>query len=122
TVTHSGMTISGGDSTSTGIVLALGTGIATFTLADTAPINVLDAPDGNGIVGNAGNNVITVTDGADAVSGGLGIDRLIVDYRLATGAITGDSTSNVAEAGGSRLVTISDASIENFTILTGSGA
>ena len=42
TVTHNGMTVSG-DATSTGIVLQLATGIATFTLAGTAPINVLDA-------------------------------------------------------------------------------
>ena len=42
TVTHHGMTVSG-DATSTGIVLQLGAGIATFFLAGTAPINVLDA-------------------------------------------------------------------------------
>ena len=119
TVTHDGMTISG-DASSTGIVLHLATGIATFTLAGTAPINVLDAPDGNGIVGNAGNNVITVTAGADAVSGGPGTDRLIVDYHLSTTAVTGDSTSNFHDGSG-RLVTI-NGGFENFTILTGSGA
>ena len=94
-VTHSGMIISGG-ADSLGIVLQLGTGIATVTLAGTAPINVIDASDGNNIVGNDGDNIITVTAGADAASGGLGNDRLFVDYRLATGAVTGDSTSNVA--------------------------
>ena len=119
TVTHNGMTISG-DASSTGIVLHLATGIATFTLAGTAPINVLDAPDGNHIIGNAGNNVITVTAGADAVSGGPGIDRLIVDYHLSTTAVTGDSTSNFQDGSG-RLVTI-NGGFENFTILTGSGA
>jgi Ca2+-binding RTX toxin-like protein len=119
-VTHNGMTISG-DATSTGIVLQLGTGVATITLAGTAPINVFDALDGNGIVGNDGNNVITVTGGADAVSGGLGIDRLVVDYRLTTGAITGDSTSNFTDAGGLGSVTI-NGGFEHFTILTGSGA
>ena len=122
TVRHSGMTVSG-DATSTGIDLRLATGIATFTLTGTAPINVHDASDGNGIVGNDGNNIITVTAGADAVAGGLGTDRLIVDYHLATGAVTGDSTSNFTEAGGGgRLVTITDGTFENFTILTGSGA
>jgi Ca2+-binding RTX toxin-like protein len=122
TVTHNGMTISG-QVTSTGIVLQLATGIPTIFLSGSAPINVLDAVDGNGIVGNDGNNVITVTAGADAVDGGLGIDRLIVDYRLATGAVTGDSTSNFSEAGGGgRTVTITSGTFENFTVLTGPGA
>ena len=95
TVTHSGMIITG-EASSTGIVLQLGSGIATVTLAGAAPINLVDASDGNGILGNDGDNLITVTAGADSVSGGLGEDRLFVDYRLATGAVTGDSTSNVA--------------------------
>jgi Ca2+-binding RTX toxin-like protein len=122
TITHNGMTISG-DATSTGIVLQLGTGIPTMFLAGTAPFDVLDASDGNGIVGNAGNNVVTVAGGADAVNGGLGIDRLVVDYHLATGAVTGNSTSNFSEAGGgARTVTITSGTFENFTVLTGSGA
>jgi Ca2+-binding RTX toxin-like protein len=120
-VTHTGMTIDG-DSTSTGIVLQLSTGVPLVTLAGTAPINVLDAIDGNSIVGNDGDNLITVTNGVDAAHGGLGTDRLVVDYRLATGAVTGDSTTNVAEAGGPRLVTITDNTFEHFTISTGSGA
>jgi len=124
TVTKNNITVIGGAS-STGIAIKIGTtapAIATFTLAGTAPINIIDSPQGNDIVGNAGNNVITVTDGADAVNGGLGTDRLVVDYHLATGAVTGDSTSNFAEAGGSRLVSITDGTFENFTVLTGSGA
>jgi Ca2+-binding RTX toxin-like protein len=121
TVTHSGMTITGG-ADSLGIVLQLGGGIATVTLAGTAPIDLRDASDGNGIVGNDGANLVTVTAGADSVSGGAGEDRLFVDYRLATGAVTGDSTANVAEAGGGgRLVTI-NGGFEHFTIWTGSGA
>jgi Ca2+-binding RTX toxin-like protein len=57
------------------------------------------------------------------VDGGLGVDRLVVDYRRAIGAITGDSTSNFSEAGGGgRTVTETDGTIEHFTILTGSGA
>ena len=94
TITLDGMTVTG-DATSLGIELTLATGVSTSFLAGTAPINVLDAADGNGIVGNDGDNLITVTAGADAVSGGPGEDRLFVDYRLATGAVTGDSTSNV---------------------------
>lgn len=121
TVTRGGLTIDGG-ATSTGIVLHLASGIAAVTLTGSAPINLTDAGDGNAIVGNAGDNVITVTDGADTVNGGAGIDRLIVDYRLATGAVTGDSTSNISEAGGSHLVTITDGTFEHFTIFTGSGA
>ena len=120
TIQYSGMTVTG-QASSTGIVLDLGNGIATVTLAGAAPIDVNDAPDGNGIVGNDGDNLITVTGGADAVSGGLGDDRLFVDYRLATGAVTGTVT-NVAEAGGGgRLVTI-NGGFEAFTIWTGSGA
>jgi Ca2+-binding RTX toxin-like protein len=122
TVTHSGMTISGGSS-STGIVLQLDTGIATIFLGGTSPITVLDASDGTGITGNDGNNLITVIGGVDAVNGMLGIDRLYVDYRLATGAVTGNSTSNFSEAGGGgRSVTITDGTFENFTVLTGGGA
>jgi Ca2+-binding RTX toxin-like protein len=121
TVTHGGMIITG-QASSTGILLQLATGVPTFSLAGAASINVLDASDGNGIVGNGGNNLVTVTGGADSVSGGLGTDRLTVDYRLATGAVTGDSTSSFAEAGGGgRLVTI-NGGFENFTIQTGSGA
>ena len=122
TIQFSGMTIFGG-AASHGIVLNLALGVATVTMTGTAPFRLHDAADGNGIVGNAGNNVITVTAGVDAVDGGLGVDRLIVDYRLATGAVTGDSTSNFTEAGGGgRSVTITDGTIENFTILTGTGA
>lgn len=122
TIQFSGMTIFGG-AASLGIVLNLALGIATVTLTGTAPFNLNDAADGSGIVGNAGDNRITVTGGVDAVDGGLGVDRLVVDYRQAIGAITGDSTSNFSEAGGGgRTVTITGGTIEHFTILTGSGA
>lgn len=122
TVSFSGMTITGGAG-STGIVLNLGIGIATVTLSGTAPIDVVDASDGNGIVGNDGDNRITVTDGIDAVDGGAGEDRLIVDYRGATNTVTGDSTSNFTEAGGAgRSVTITDGTFESFKIMTGDGA
>lgn len=122
TVTHEGITIFGEES-STGIVIRIGAGVATFTLTGTAPINVLDAVDGEGVVGNAGANMITVTSGTDAVDGGLGVDRLIVDYREAVGAVTGNSTSNFTEAGGGgRMVTITNGTIEHFTVLTGAGA
>lgn len=121
-VSHNGITVTGGAS-STGIVLQLGAGIPTFTLTGTAPITVLDGPGGNGIVGNAGNNQITVSSGVDAVDGGLGRDRVTVDYHLATGAVTGDSTSNFTEAGGGgRSVTITNGTVEDFTVLTGAGA
>ncbi|HET7717584.1 MAG TPA: calcium-binding protein [Bauldia sp.] len=120
TVTQTGMTVTG-DATSTGISLQLGAGVATFTLGGTAPINVLDALDGDAIVGNDGANVITVTGGADSVTGGLGDDRLVVDYHLATGAVTGNSTSNFTEAPGLNSVTIGTG-FEHFTVLTGAGA
>ena len=120
-VTQTGMTVTG-DATSTGIVLQLGAGVATFALGGTAPINVLDALDGDAITGNDGDNVITVTGGADSVNGGGGTgDRLVVDYSGTTGAVTGDSTSNFADASNSSIVTITGG-FEHFTILTGSGA
>ena len=122
-VTQNGLTVTG-DATSTGIVLNLLTGDSGFTAAGTAAFTINDAPDGNSIVGNNGNDIIRVSGGADAVVGGTGTaDRLIVDYSAATGAVTGDSTSNFTEAGsGGRSVTITAGTIENFTVLTGSGA
>ncbi|MDB5661661.1 MAG: calcium-binding protein [Cypionkella sp.] len=121
-VLYSGMTISGG-ATSVGITLQLASGVSTVTLAGLAPINVADADDGNNIVGNGGDNEISVSAGADAVNGGLGEDRLTVNYSAATGNITGDSTSNFTEAGGGgRMVTLTSGTIEHFTILTGTGA
>src|SRR5690606_19716706 len=104
-----------------GISLQLGAGVATFTLGGTAPINILDALDGDGIFGNDGDNIVTVTGGADSVTGGGGSDRLVVDYHLATGAVTGDSTSNFTEAPGLNVVTI-NSGFEHFTVLTGAGA
>ena len=122
TILFSGMIISG-SAASLGIILNLGLGIPTVTMTGAAPFHLNDASDGNGIVGNAGENRITVTAGVDAVDGGAGDDRLVVDYRLASGAVTGDSTSNFSEAGGGgRTVTVTDGTIEHFTILTGSGA
>ncbi|HEX8258519.1 MAG TPA: calcium-binding protein [Allosphingosinicella sp.] len=121
TVTHSGMIVAG-EANSTGIVLRLATGIAVVTLAGNAPIDLFDAADGNAITGNDGDNVVRVSAGSDAVSGGGGHDRLVVDYRLATGAVTGDSASNFTEAGGgARMVTV-NGGFEDFTIVTGSGA
>lgn len=122
TVTQTGITIDG-DATSTGIVLQLANGIPNFTTTGSAPFQLLDAADGNGLVGNSGDNVVTVTAGADAVDGGAGTDRLVVEYSLATGAVTGDSTAGFAEAGGGgRLVTITSGTFEHFTVLTGVGA
>ena len=122
TVTQSGITVSG-DAGSIGVALRLAAGIPAFTATGTAPFTILDATDGNGIVGNSGDNSITVSGGVDAVDGGAGTDRLVVDYHLATGAVTGDSTSNFTEAGGgARSVTITAGTVENFTVLTGPGA
>ena len=121
TVTKLNMTINGGSS-STGIVLDLAVGIPTFTLTGTAPFIVYDAPDANGIVGNGGDNIVIVTAGADTVDGGLGNDLLIVDYRLATGAVTGDSTSNFTDAGGSGMATITSGTFEHFNVFTAGGA
>ncbi|MEI6161357.1 MAG: calcium-binding protein, partial [Roseococcus sp.] len=112
-----------GDASSVGIILQLAVGIPTFSVTGTAPFAILDATDANGMVGNDGDNTITVTAGVDSVNGGLGVDRLVVDYHLATGAVTGNSVSNFTEAGGGgRSVTITAGTIEHFTVLTGNGA
>lgn len=122
TVTVNNITVDGGAG-STGIVLHLGPGVPLFATTGAAPIDIFDASDGNGIVANAGNNLVTVTAGVDAVNGGLGTDRLFVDYSLATGAVTGNSTSNFTEAGGGgRSVTITNGTFEHFTVLTGDAA
>ena len=123
TVTQSGMSILG-DASNVGITLRLGAGVGTFTVSGAAPINVLDSVNGqstqaNTITGGTGNNVITVSGGVDAVNGGLGTDRLVVNYAAASGAVTGDSTSNFTDAGGGRTVTITNGTFEHFTIFTG---
>ena len=123
TVTESGMTILG-DASNLGITLRLGAGVGTLTVSGAAPINVLDSVAGasteaNTITGGTGNNVITVSGGVDAVNGGLGTDRLVVNYAAAGGAVTGDSTSNFTDASGGRTVTITNGTFEHFTILTG---
>ena len=120
-VTLNNLTFDGGAG-SVGIVLHLAANISALTLAGAASIAVFDSGSGSIIFGNAGDNVITVTAGADAVDGGSGIDRLVVDYHLGTGAVTGDSTSHVTDAGGGRSVTITAGTIEHFTILTGAAA
>jgi Ca2+-binding RTX toxin-like protein len=120
-VSKSGIVFSG-DASSTGIVLQLATGIPTFTVVGTAPFAIRDAVDANGLVGNAGDNLITVTAGADAVDAGLGDDRLVVDYRLAAGAITGTAAHFTEAGAGARSVTLTASTIEHFTVLTGVGA
>lgn len=126
TVTESGMIIVG-DGSNLGITLRLGSGVGTITVSGAAPINVNDSAAGasteaNTITGGAGNNVITVSGGVDAVNGGLGVDRLVVNYGAAGGAVTGDSTSNFTDAGGGRTVTITNGTFEHFTIYTGNFA
>jgi hypothetical protein len=117
TVTQSGLTISGGSS-STGIVLELATGVTLVTLAGTAPIDVIDAGDSSTIAGNDGNNVISVSSGVDVVNAGAGDDRLIINYGAATVAITGTPVG--VTDGATHAVTFTG--VEHFTITTGSGA
>src|ERR1700731_1758766 len=73
-----------GDTTNTGIHLALGTGITAITLQGTAPFAVDDNSGDNTITGNGGDNVIKVTGGTDNVDAGSGNDTLIVDYSALT--------------------------------------
>lgn len=116
-VTKNGITIDGGGS-SVGITLHLAVGVTGVHLGGSAPINVLDTVGDTVIAGNAGSNVITVTGGTDIVDGGSGIDRLIVDYRKATTAVIGDTTSGFSAAGHG---SVTVAGIEELTILAGSG-
>ena len=119
TITQDNITIDAGASSS-GIHLHLEPGVANLHLAGTAAINVLDAGSGNVISGNAGDNLITVTGGTDHVDGGLGDDRLVIDYHSATAAMNGSSDSGFAAADAG-LVTVTAGTIEHFTILAGSG-
>jgi len=115
-ITVNGLSFSGGSS-STNIILQLGTGIVTTTLLGTAPIEVRDGPDANNIVGNDGDNTIRVSSGVDTVSGGAGTDRLVINYAATTGPVIGTVTS--VTDGGTHAVTFDG--VENFTIATGIG-
>jgi Ca2+-binding RTX toxin-like protein len=115
-VTVDGLSFDGGPS-STDINLQLATGISAITLLGTAPINLADAPDANTVVGNDGDNIISVSSGVDVITAGNGTDRLIIDYSAATASITG-TTVDVTD-GGTHAVTFTG--VEDFTISTGSG-
>jgi len=107
-----------GDINSTGIVLTLGEGVIGVTLAGAAPIDVMDSDLSGGLItGNIGDNVITVSGGIDIVDGGLGVDRVVVDYSASAGVVT----ATTAVIGGD-LGTVSVSGVENFTVLTGVGA
>jgi Ca2+-binding RTX toxin-like protein len=107
----------GGEASSTNIILQLGPGIVTTTLLGSAPFEARDTADANTIVGNDGDNIFAVAAGVDVVLGGLGIDRLAIDYAAATADITGTPV-NVTD-GGTHAVTFTG--VENFTVTTGSG-
>ena len=120
TITLDNITIDAGMS-SVGIHLQLAPGIGNLHLAGSAPINVMDNTSDDVITGNAGDNVITVAGGTDVVDGGLGSDRLVVDYHNGTAAMNGTYASGFAAADvGS--VTVAAGTVEHFTILAGSGA
>lgn len=106
-----------GQASSKNIDLTLGAGITAITLKGDAPIRVNDNSGNDTITGNSGANIVEVKSGADVVHGGLGIDRLIVDYAATTSSVIGTS-SNITD-GGTHSVTFDG--IENFTITTGSG-
>ncbi|HEV2560711.1 MAG TPA: calcium-binding protein [Rhizomicrobium sp.] len=106
-----------GTASSVGIDLQLGSGVNVLTLLGDAPIHVHDNSGNNTITGNAGANTIFVSSGVDVVHGGLGNDRLIVNYAGDTSDIIG--TSVHVTDGGTHSVTFDG--IENFTITTGSG-
>ena len=120
TITKSNITVDSG-ALSAGIHLKLATGIANVQLTGTGAIDVVDNTSSNTITGNAGDNVITVTGGLDAVDGGLGDDRLVIDYHTATTSVIGTATTGFA-ALGTGSVTTTPGSIEHFTVLAGSGS
>jgi Ca2+-binding RTX toxin-like protein len=99
------------------IDLTLGAGIDTVTLQGQASINVVDNGGNDTITGNMGDNVIEVTGGIDVAHGGLGTDKLFVDYSNATLSVIGTAVS--VTDGGNHAVTFDG--FENFTIFTGSG-
>ena len=115
TVTVENITITG-DVSSTGIVLTMGTGVTGLTAGGLAPINITDNAGGNIITGSAGDNVITVTQGIDVVDGGLGSDRLVVDYQTG-GVVTGALTGFTAADGRS----VSMTGVEHVTVYSGGG-
>lgn len=106
-----------GEASSRDIDLTLGSGIGNITLLGQADINVSDNALANVITGNDGDNVIGVSAGADVAHGGLGRDRLIIDYRAATSTIVA-TTVNVTD-GGTHSVTYDG--FESLTLWTGSG-
>jgi VCBS repeat-containing protein len=112
------LTIDGGAGSSR-INLQLEPGVVGLNLTGDAPINVFDSSSGDTITGNAGDNVITVSGGIDVVDGGSGVDRLVVDYSAATGAVVGTSATSFTAAGvGSVGIT---GGFEHYTIMAGSG-
>jgi hypothetical protein len=81
TITQNDITISGTLS-SLGIELLIADGVSGLVLIGDAPINVTGSLGANVIAGNDSDNVMTSTSGIDVFDGGLGIDRLVVDYSL----------------------------------------
>ncbi|AML51899.1 Hint domain-containing protein [Falsihalocynthiibacter arcticus] len=119
TVSKEDITIEG-DINSSGIELHLAPDVSGVTLGGDAPIDVMDSDSSGLITGNTGDNVITASGGIDIVDGGLGVDRLIVDYSAGSGTTIGTSATGFIGAGvGS--VGITGAGFEHYTILAGTG-
>jgi Ca2+-binding RTX toxin-like protein len=72
------------------IVLQLGAGISSVSLAGFGPIDVIGNALGNTITGNNGNNLIDGGAGADVMAAGLGDDTYVVD----------DVGDSISDAGG----------------------
>ncbi len=115
-VTVQNLIVDGGVS-STNIDLQLGAGIGDITLLGSAGFEVKDNSGANTITGNAGRNTIWVSEGADVVHGGGGVDHLIVDYSGVAATVTGTAVG--VTDGGIHSVTFDG--VENFTIRTGAG-
>lgn len=112
-------------SSSTGITLQLANNVNIFNVSGTASFRILDSGASQSIFGGAGDDIITVSGGNDIVSGGFGFDRLVVDYRDATGAVTGILGGGLgfseAGGGGRSVIAAFPLDIEAVTFLTGAG-
>jgi Ca2+-binding RTX toxin-like protein len=81
------------------------------------------------VLGGAGADVITVYAGHDAVNGGAGNNRLVIDYSAATGSVTSSGFQPGSGGGAGWRGTVSDGgshgvafdNIERLDITTGSG-
>jgi hypothetical protein len=137
-VTVDNITINGPDAAA-GIELTIGSGVTGLTLTGDAPINVMDSGTADTIIGNAGDNTITVTGGIDTVdggagddiikdsggagaaAGGAGHDRLIMDFSASAAAVT-NTAADIAGTYAGVFGGTTYSGVEEFHVTGGSSA